>query len=170
MRMSSVIPVFLLLMVIAPAIGAVGVGDKAPDISAHTLEGDEISLSEALEDGPVYLVFWATWCPNCLNEIPKLTELHSHFKGKMRFIGINIGIGDSLGAVRKYRDIHEIDYDIVFDQSGEIIKAFGVLATPTQIIVSQKGVISYRDAAAPAIDNIESQWHNLALCRLGGSA
>lgn len=152
---------FLLIAVALPAAAAPGVGDKAPEISARTLQGKPIKLSGALGEGPVLLVFWATWCPNCLREVPELRQLHAYFAGKMRLIGINIGIGDTVEDARAYRRKHALDYDMVFDQSGEIIEDYDVPVTPVLIIVGQSGNIAYRGNELPTEEDIEEYWEDL---------
>lgn len=47
----------------------VEVGDEAVDFRLETLEGDELQLSEVLEDKGVILNFWGTWCEPCREEM-----------------------------------------------------------------------------------------------------
>ena len=49
-------------------------GKPAPDFALTDLDGKEHKLSD-YKDKKVLLVFWATWCPPCLREIPDLIEL-----------------------------------------------------------------------------------------------
>ncbi len=42
------------------------VGDKAPDFSLTTHQGQEFSLSKNLAEGPVVITFFrGAWCPVC---------------------------------------------------------------------------------------------------------
>ncbi len=51
-------------------------GAQAPDFTLEQLDGaGKLTLSEVNKDAPVLLVFWATWCPSCVDEIPQLNEL-----------------------------------------------------------------------------------------------
>ncbi|MFP3361655.1 redoxin domain-containing protein, partial [Planococcus sp. SIMBA_143] len=45
------------------------VGDRAADFTLETMEGKEVGLSD-YEGQPVFLNFWATWCPPCEEEMP----------------------------------------------------------------------------------------------------
>ena len=58
------------------------IGDFAPDFSLKTMDGVAVNMSELKGKKPLLLVFWATWCPNCKNEIPKINKLYNQFKQK----------------------------------------------------------------------------------------
>jgi peroxiredoxin len=53
-------------------------GQKAPDFKVRALDGTTISLSE-YRDKVVLISFWATWCGNCLVELPWLAELRDRY-------------------------------------------------------------------------------------------
>ncbi len=56
------------------------VGDKAPEINLYSQYGTEFSLADALEDGPVVLIFYrGNWCPYCSRFLAELTEASSQF-------------------------------------------------------------------------------------------
>ena len=48
-------------------------GDVAPDFTAEMLDGSNVTLS-ALQGKPTLLIFWATWCPPCRDELAHLQE------------------------------------------------------------------------------------------------
>jgi hypothetical protein len=53
---------FLSLILLPATVGALEVGDKAPDFQAVTITGKHISYDRDLKGRkPVYLIFWATW-------------------------------------------------------------------------------------------------------------
>ena len=139
------------------------VGDMAPDFHATTLSGEPFLLSQALQQGPVYLVFWATWCPHCLAEVPALKALQSHFFPRLTVLGINIAINDSVAAVRRYQQEHQLNYPLLFDHSRRLRKRYRAVGTPTQILINRQGRIHYRGAATPSIETLESWWPALAV-------
>src|SRR3569832_1026140 len=53
-------------------------GKPAPDITVQGMNGKPVKLS-SLRGKPVFLDFWATWCPPCRASLPhtqKLAKLH----------------------------------------------------------------------------------------------
>jgi len=138
------------------------VGDKAPDFSTTTLDGKEVDLSNYLGKKPVYLVFWATWCPNCLKEIPEINALHTKFGDRLAVLAINVGINDSADKAREYQKKHDMKYSVIFDDGSTISSAYGIVGTPTQLLVGTDGIIRYRGAKTPAITDIEANWEELS--------
>lgn len=49
-----------------------------PDFSFTTLDGDKIT-QEALKGDVTILCVWATWCGDCIREIPELNELAAKY-------------------------------------------------------------------------------------------
>jgi hypothetical protein len=55
--------ILFLSLILLPVRGyALGVGDKAPDFHAATLQGKEIYYDRDIKGKkPAYLIFWTTW-------------------------------------------------------------------------------------------------------------
>lgn len=57
-------------------------GSEAPDFTVTLLDGSTVTLSE-LRGEPVLLLFWATWCPACREEMAVVpTEIVDRFAGR----------------------------------------------------------------------------------------
>jgi peroxiredoxin len=52
------------------------VGDPAPDFSLVDRQGKTWTLSE-LKGQVIFINFWATWCPPCLQELPSMQKLYT---------------------------------------------------------------------------------------------
>ena len=77
----------------------------AADFTLKSLEGEEFKLSSFRGKNPVYLVFWATWCPYCVKEIPRLKELYAKLAPKgLKILAINIGYNDPLLRVQTFSE------------------------------------------------------------------
>ena len=125
------------------------VGQVASDFSLTTLDGNSFKLSEHKGKKPVYLVFWASWCPSCKAEIPAIKAIHKQLKGEMEIVAINVAVNDSLAKVQRYVDRFEIPYAVAFDQESKVTAQYGVQGIPTQIIIDINGVIRYRNTVSP---------------------
>ena len=129
---------------------AAQVGEAMPSFSLTTLDGKVIDSSALFGKSPVFLVFWATWCPNCKAEIPHINEMAAEFVPKgMTFIGVNVGVNDSVKKVRRYAQKYNIQYPLYFDAGSKLTRKFKIAGTPTVIIVDKSGIIRYRDVAPP---------------------
>lgn len=147
----KIIPIILLVLLkMSTLCHGANVGDNAPDFRTITLKGNNISYVSQLKDKkPVYLVFWATWCPNCKRELPHVEKLFEKFGDKISFIAVNVAINESLSSVEKYVATMNLTLPVVYDEDKKIMKAYGVVGTPTTIILSRDGKIKYRDVNTP---------------------
>jgi peroxiredoxin len=120
------------------------------DFSLTTLDGEEIRLKDYRGKKMVHLAFWATWCPSCLMEIPKLKKLYYTIGNKpYEILAINVGINDSLKRVKYFQERYQIPYKILFDEKGEVSRMFGIIGIPTNIIIDKEGIIRGRYNQSP---------------------
>jgi peroxiredoxin len=135
-----------------PATGVMK-GQVAPDFSLKDIAGKQIALSSAKKN-VVCLLFWATWCPYCVREVPRFKELHAKFAAKgLKIFAINIAANDPLPRVEAFQLKNQLPYPILYDVSQDVSRMFYVTGIPVSIIIDRKGVIQYRGYQLP--DNVE---------------
>ncbi len=118
---------------------------SSPDFSLKTIEGKEVRLKDYQGKKIVHLTFWATWCPSCLMEIPKLKKLYQAIGDKpYEILAIDVGLNDSLLRVRKTQEQYQLPYKILFDEKGEVSTRYGIIGIPTHIIIDKEGNITRR--------------------------
>ncbi len=127
------------------------VGHLAPDFTASDLDGNSFTLSEFRGKKPVYIIFWATWCKACKQEIPNFISLHKEYNDDIEIISINVdslsfwsSLKKSNSRVRDYIKTNAIPYRVILDDDKELISQFRVQATPTQILIGKNGIIERR--------------------------
>ncbi|MFA8384261.1 MAG: DsbE family thiol:disulfide interchange protein [Pelagibaca sp.] len=137
------------------------VGQPAPPITEVALAGYEAFDPAMLTSGEVTLVnFWASWCPPCRVEHPKLLEMQAE---GMQIIGVNIR--DQEGNASRYLEEDGNPFAAVpFDPAGRTSIDWGVTAPPETFIVDGDGTVLFRFAGplvgsdyeqrfAPALEN-----------------
>jgi thiol-disulfide isomerase/thioredoxin len=121
----------------------IGVGDAAPAVMVHDLDGKAVSLGQYIGRKPVFLEFWATWCESCNALLPRVRAAHAAYGDKVEFIGVNITVNQTPQQVRQYIETHKPPFRTLYDDEGASTRAFQVPATSYVVIVDQSGKVVY---------------------------
>ena len=116
-------------------------GEPAPAITETGLPGFTPVTAEALATGEVTLVnFWASWCPPCHAEHPRLLEMAAE---GMPIIGVNFK--DREGPAVSYLQEDGNPFRAVaFDPQGRTALDWGVTAPPETFILDGDGTVLFR--------------------------
>lgn len=143
-----------LLLLLPVSVLALNQGEKIPLFAAKDMNGTMIELSAIIGKKPVMLIFWASWCPNCIREVPKINTLVKKYRGQgMEFIGINVGYNDSEKKARRFMDKTEMAYPVIFDNEGAISSQYSIQGVPTIVIADKKGIVVFKNYAVPEISD-----------------
>lgn len=117
----------------------------APDWTLPTPDGGTVNLHDKLQDGPVVVSFWATWCIPCLKEMPHLNELAGEFAGQATFIAVSVDNSKSMAKVGPLVRAKGWDQLIVAqDAGGDVQQILQVLSPPYVVIYDAAGREAYR--------------------------
>lgn len=112
------------------------------DFTLKTIDGEEVSLKDYRGKKIVHLVFWATWCPHCLMEMPKVRKLYQELQNTpYEVLAVDVGINESIKRIRKIQKKYEIPSKILLDEKGVVTKLFKIIGVPCHIIVGMDGTI-----------------------------
>ena len=119
------------------------VGQPAPAITDQALPGYDPVTPEMLRAGELTLVnFWASWCPPCRAEHPKLLQMEAD---GIRIVGVNFK--DQQATATKYLQDDDNPFIAVpFDPQGRTAIEWGVTAPPETFIVAGDGTVLFRFA------------------------
>lgn len=116
--------------------GTVALGEPAPDIAMTDFDGDRLKLSD-FEGKPLVVNFWASWCPNCVAEMPDFERVYQASVGEIGFLGINQS--DAPGAAKDLARQTGVTYPLAVDPQGEIFQIFGAPGMPTTVFIDASG-------------------------------
>ena len=132
----------------AGAAAAGASSGQAADFSLPDLDGRQVTLGPFLGKTPVLLVFWATWCPECMAAIPEINALAAGpLAGKVQIFGLDYR--ESREKVALAVKARGIRYPVLLDERGQAARAYGVVGIPTYILIDRKGNIAWRKHLLP---------------------
>ncbi len=114
-------------------------GRMAPDFTLQTLDGQQVSLSQ-LRGKPIWINFWATWCPPCQAEMPEMQRKYEVFKDKgLVIVGVNFG--ERATTVRDFITGSGFGWTFGLDEENTIANKYGVGGLPAHFFVGTAGDI-----------------------------
>jgi cytochrome c-type biogenesis protein len=121
----------------------------APDFTLTSLGGSQVTLSSFKGKKGVVLVFFATWCVNCMKEVPEIKRFAEKAqKEKVEVIAINFK--QQTDIVERFHRSNNINYGILLDTDGTVAtEKYGVKGIPHIVGIDAKGMIIYRGVALP---------------------
>ena len=140
----------------------------AQEFQTITPEGKPVKLSD-YKGRVVFLNFWATWCPPCLQEMPAMERLSQHLKGKP-FVILAVNQGESLAVVNAFLKRRGFTFPVVMDESGDIGASYIASALPLTYIIDPQGLIVGRAKGPREWDQKEMVDWVLSLTGKSGAA
>jgi thiol-disulfide isomerase/thioredoxin len=122
------------------------VGAHAPGAAVKTLSGTPVDLSHYIGKTPVVIEFWAKWCPNCRALEPKMTEARNTYGARVSFVTIAASVDETPAQVRAYAKAHGLIPDVLYDETGAAVDAYGAPGTSYVVVIDRKGSIVYTGA------------------------
>ncbi|MHB8145720.1 MAG: TlpA family protein disulfide reductase [Vulcanimicrobiaceae bacterium] len=113
-------------------------GVQAPAWS-DPLSSGGVLASASLSGKPVYLNFFASWCPPCNAEAPSINVLYERYKARgLKVVGVDVleNAGKARGFIEKYH----LAYPVVID-SGLLRDAYNVNGLPVHVFIARDGTI-----------------------------
>ena len=124
-------------------------GGNIASLTMPALGGDGTISYDRFRDKPLVINFFASWCPNCVAEMPGFQQVHVQLHDKVNFLGVsnNDPEGASLALVAKTG----VTYALGVDAHGTLFNATGSLGMPTTLFIAPGGSVvqSYTGAMTP---------------------
>ncbi|MEK7248151.1 MAG: TlpA disulfide reductase family protein [Chloroflexota bacterium] len=115
------------------------VGKEAPDFRVQGLDGQFYQLSD-FRGKPVWINFWASWCPPCRAENPDIQAVYEANKAD-GLVVLGIAIGEDDGTVRGYAGRTNLTYTIGLDRGTDIAAAYRIVGIPTHFFIDRDGIL-----------------------------
>jgi len=126
--------------------GDIRTGGRIESLQLPELNGHGVVRYSAYRDRPLVINFFASWCPNCIGEMPGFQAVHRQLASRVAFLGISQS--DSRGASIDLAQKTGITYPTAIDAHGTFFHATGSAGMPTTLFVQPGGRIAYINVGA----------------------
>jgi peroxiredoxin Q/BCP len=122
------------------------VGDKLPEFEGVLTSGKNLSSKDLLGKWVVLFFFPKAFTPGCTNEVCSVNDNIENLK-KLRVEVFGIS-KDKLSTQKRFKEKYDLKYELIADESGDIIKKFGISrktgsAERKTFIIDPEGKVAY---------------------------
>jgi peroxiredoxin len=127
-------------------------GQDAPEIELTSLDGKAFKLSQAKEK-VIVLDFWATWCPPCVQALPKLQSVHDWAAAEGKDVAIYaVNLQELPEQVRDFWAKHKLTMPVLMDREGAAAEDYQVQSIPQTFVISGGKVAHVHVGFDPGMD------------------
>ena len=120
-------------------------GSTIPDLKIKLLDGSTTTIHTLVEEGPLMIDFWATWCVPCKKVMKYLDQYHQDYEEQgFKVLMINQDTPRSLAKVKSYVRAQDYQFFVGLDPSKTIARKLNGMVMPTLILVDKGGEVKWR--------------------------
>lgn len=107
-------------------------GATAPPLRLETLDGAPVILEPRAGDTALLVHFWATWCPDCVEELPLVAQAASRCAGSgVRIVAVDVD--EDPDTVVRFLRRHRVELPVLRDPRGRVWRSLGGFGLPTNL-------------------------------------
>lgn len=128
-------------------------GTPAPDFTLNDVDGKPVSIKDFLGK-KVVLVFWASWCPDCREEIPLLKKMQAKVSPeKVAFVSVSFDRKEQ--TWKDFVRENQLGGVQLFDAAGKkdstVGTDYGVKWIPALYLIDEKGKVQLGTVVAQKV-------------------
>jgi len=140
------------------------IGKPAPPIAGTDVDGRPVRLADSRGD-VVLVVFWASWCLNCAEEVARLDAIYTAYRDRgLRIVGINLDtLQESVKtpdaakpAVRQFLLEYNVRWPNLINGAGDqdFARAYAVSEVPANVLIGRDGTVIHLDLTRANLEKV----------------
>ncbi len=117
---------------------------QAPDFTLPGTDGKTYSLKD-FRGKTLIIDFWATWCPDCREEMPQLLALQKKLKGRKDIVMVGVSFDTDPAKLEAYVKEQGIGWlqlsDFKSKKESAISEAYHIQWIPTKYVIGPDGKV-----------------------------
>ena len=123
----------------------IGLRGRTVDGRSYSLENDRGHV--------VVLVYWATWCQPCVEELDQLKQLYARH-GNRGLRVVTVSLDSDASEVRSFLAKKKYPFPTLFEEGGlesPLAREMGILTLPTTLLIDRQGTVVRRNLPASEV-------------------
>lgn len=117
----------------------------APKAEGIDIKGERFVLDD-YKGKNVIIVFWATWCKYCIDEIPAIIDFQDSLKNKSDTIIVSSILDQDIKKGKLFVKKRELNYRVIMDENNfggnsEFNKPFKIVNIPSIWVINKEGLV-----------------------------
>jgi peroxiredoxin len=146
MSARSLLPFLLSILLLLAACAPIAVplpdlsgSAPPPDVAFTTPDGETVQLSD-YQGNVLFVNFWGTYCPPCLDEMPDLQAAYENLAAD-DFVILGVDVEESPEKVTSWTQENGITFPIAISDDGTINPVLGLHRMPTTWFIDADGIL-----------------------------
>lgn len=114
-------------------------GQPSPNFTLTDIKGKNWQLSDQ-HGKVVFINFWATWCPPCIQELPSMEALSKRMSNTS-FQMLTIMYNDRPELGQSMVNKSGYTFPVLIDSDSSVAKEYGLTGVPETYIVDRQGIL-----------------------------
>jgi peroxiredoxin len=136
-------------------------GTPAPDFTLLDLNDKEVTFKKDFDGEKTLLLFWATSCVNCKEEMRILEKVYKESKNK-GFKVVSVNVYQDKDLVMDFAQELDLTFPVLLDKEGDVAEVYYVYGIPVSYVINGSGVINDKHIGGLAEEEvlalIEKHW------------
>jgi thiol-disulfide isomerase/thioredoxin len=122
----------------ATAGPSIAIGQPAPPLQVTLTDGSLLDTAD-YAGTPIWVNFMATWCPQCIDELPLMERYQADYADYMSIFVIDTG--EDAETVEAFMNELEVTLPVGVDEDGSAQAAWGTYALPVHVFIDADGIV-----------------------------
>lgn len=122
------------------------VGSRPSAVTVEDLQGKPVDLAQWVGKKPILLEFWATWCPQCAELLPRMQAAQQRYGDSVEFVVLAVAVNQTKRSIQRHLERHPMPFTFLWDANGAAVRAFQAPATSYVVVLDAGGKVVYTGA------------------------